>query len=193
MNTKYINTYLPIFKGFYGSIFEPNEDIELDYINELRQEKNKSEINYDNVEFDYNNYYLELSKELCYKIEDKLEDFIYKIEFSKLKSPKFYNFSNDYIECKIKPKKQAILNYIKNNNNNWNKYLKDNYTSYDGFISSYDNYASSKDWNNKNIFNKHQLCPVLDFIAKNEDITELDLLEDSEVYIQAINFDKLTK
>ena len=81
MNTKYINTYLPIFKGFYGSIFEPNEDIELDYINELRQEKNKSEINYDNVEFDYNNYYLELSKELCYKIEDKLEDFIYKIEF----------------------------------------------------------------------------------------------------------------
>ena len=187
-----INTYLPIFKGFYGSIFEPDVDNEIDYINELRQEKNKPEIDFDDVNFNYDNYYLELSKEFCFIVWNELEDFIYKIEFSELKSPKYYNYSNDYIECKIKPKKQAILNYIKNNYNNWNEYLKDNYTSYDGFISSYDNYASSEDWSNKNIFNKHQLYSVLNFIAKNEDITE-DVLLENEVYLEAKNFDQLTK
>jgi hypothetical protein len=190
---KYINSYLPIFNGFYGSIFEPNEEAELDYINELRQEKTKSKLNYDDIEFDYDNYYLELSKELCYKVWDQLDDFIYKIKFEDLKSPKFYNYSNDWIECKIKPKKKAIINYIKNNYNSWNKYLKDNYTSYDGFISSYDNYSESDDWNYKNIFKKHQLCSVLNFIAKNENITEFDLLDGVETYIEAKNFNELTK
>ncbi|QDP51821.1 MAG: hypothetical protein GOVbin212_40 [Prokaryotic dsDNA virus sp.] len=189
---KKIKTYLPIFNGFYGSIFEPNEEYEIEYINELRQKKNKPEIDFDDVDFDYHNYYLELSKEFCFIVWNELEDFIYKIEFESLKSPRFYNYSNDYIECKIKPKKQAILNYIKKNYNNWNEYLKDNYTSYDGFISSYDNYAGSEDWSNKNIFNKHQLCAVLSFIAENESITEDALLE-NEVYLQAKNFDKLTK
>ena len=30
-----IKTYLPIFKGFYGSIYEPNEENEIDYIKRL--------------------------------------------------------------------------------------------------------------------------------------------------------------
>ena len=89
-----INTYLPIFKGFYGSIFEPDVDNEIDYINELRQEKNKPEIDFDDVNFNYDNYYLELSKEFCFIVWNELEDFIYKIEFSELKSPKYYNYSN---------------------------------------------------------------------------------------------------
>ncbi len=55
---KTYKTYLPIFKGYYGSIFKPNEDSEIDYINELRTENNKPKINYDEIEFDYNKYYL---------------------------------------------------------------------------------------------------------------------------------------
>ena len=187
-----IKTYLPIFTGFYESIFEPNEDSEIDYINELRTENNKSEINYDHIDFDYNKYYLELSEDLCDKVWSELDNFIYKIEFLELKSPKFYNYSNDYIECIITPKKQAILSYIKQNYNNWRKYLKDNYTSYDGFISHYDNNPNSEDWNLDSLFKQHQLCSVLNFIAENENITEFDLL-DNEVYIQAKNFNELTK
>ena len=192
MKMNNIKSYLPIFKGYYGSIFEPYEDGEIDYINELRAEKNKPEIDYDGVEFDYDNYYLELSKELCCQVYSELDNFVNKIEFLELKSPKYYNYSNDYIECKIKPKKQAILNYIKKNYNNWSAYLKDNYTSYDGFISHYDNDPSSNDWNLDNLFKAHQLCAVLDFIAKNENITEFDLL-DNEVYLQTKNFNELTK
>ena len=73
-----IKTYLPIFKGYYGSIFDPNEDSEIDYINELRAENNKSEINYDHIDFDYNKYYLELSQDLCYKVWSELDNFINK-------------------------------------------------------------------------------------------------------------------
>lgn len=185
-----IKTYLPIFTGYYGSIFEPNEDIEIDYINELRAENNKSKINYDNIQFDYDNYYLELSKELCYKVWSELDNFIDKIEFLELKSPKFYNYSNDYIECIITPKKQAIISYIKDHYNNWCKYLKDNYTSYEGFISHYSNNPNSEDWNLDNLFKEHQLYSVLNFIAQNENITEFDLL-DHEVYINAININEL--
>ena len=189
---KSYKTYLPIFKGYYGSIYEPNEDSEIDYINELRLENNKSKINYDDIEFDYNKYYLELSEDLCDKVYFELDHFINKIEFLELKSPQFYNYSNDYIECIITPKKQVILDYIKDNYNNWCKYLKDNYTSYDGFISSYDNDPNSKDWNLDNLFKEHQLCSVLNFISENENITEFDLL-DHEVYIEAKNFNELTK
>ena len=41
---KKIETYLPLFPGFYGTIFEPYEDSEIDCINEVRKEKGLDEI-----------------------------------------------------------------------------------------------------------------------------------------------------
>ena len=32
-NNKEINTYLPVFTGFYECIYEPDETSEIDYIN----------------------------------------------------------------------------------------------------------------------------------------------------------------
>ena len=43
-NNKEINTYLPVFTGFYEGIYEPDETSEIDYINELRNEKNLKNI-----------------------------------------------------------------------------------------------------------------------------------------------------
>jgi len=169
-----IKTYLPIFTGFYNTIFDIPEDIQ------------------DIESIDYKKYENDVSNQLCEIVENELSNFIKDIEFIKVDSPKYYNYSNDTIDCIITPKKQAILSYIKQNYNNWCKYLKDNYTSYDGFISHYDNNPNSEDWNLDSLFKKHQLCSVLNFIAKNENITEFDLL-DNEVYIQAKNFNELTK
>ena len=194
-NNKEINTYLPVFTGFYEGIYEPDETSEIDYINELRNEKNLKNIDYDNCEFDYDNYYLDISSQLCDILEDELSKFVYKIEFKKIESPKFYNYSNDKIDCIIKPKKQAILNYIKKHKTEFKKYLKDNYTSYDGFISFYDNNLDSKDWNNHNIINgEHQLGSVLNFICINEGINELDLYDSlQDIYLSCTNFNELTK
>ena len=53
MNT--IKTHLPIYNGNYGTIWEdaPNEEYEVEYINELRAEKNLKPIEFDDIEFDY--------------------------------------------------------------------------------------------------------------------------------------------
>ena len=64
-NKREINTYLPVFKGFYGNIYEPDETNEIDYINELRNDKKLEPINYDDCEFDYDKYYLDISRFNC--------------------------------------------------------------------------------------------------------------------------------
>ena len=173
MNTE---TYLPVFKGFYGSIFEPDETNEIDYINAQRAEKELPEIDYDDCNFNYSRYYKDVSEYLVNEIESELSEFVNSIEFQELKSPQFYNFTNDYINVIIKPKPDAIINYIKTYKSEWEKYLLDNYKSYDGFISRYDCFPHSEDWNDYNIINgKHQLGSALNFIAENEGINELDI------------------
>ena len=195
---KYINSYLPIFSGFYGSFLDPCENYqlenEIEYINELRQEKNKKPINSDNLKIDYDNLYNDLSSELCNIVYDLLKDFIYDIKYESLESPKYYNYSNDKIKILIKPNKNKILKYITKNFENWDKYLKANFTSYDGFISFYCNNPASNDWNVKNIFKDVQLQSVLNFIAENENILENELLENG-IYISEYitNFEELIK
>ena len=189
-------TYLPVFKGFYGSIFEPDETNEIDYINELRAEKELPEIDYDDCKFNYSEYYKDVSKCLVDEIADELSEFVESIEFQQLKSPQFYNFTNDYIDVIIKPKQDAIINYIHNYKSEWKKYLMDNYKSYNGFISSYDCFPESDDWNDYNIINgKHQLGSALNFIAENEGINEIDVWDFivGNVCIECSNFDELTK
>ena len=39
-------TYLPVFTGFYGTIFEPDESSEIEGINELRESKGLKPIDY---------------------------------------------------------------------------------------------------------------------------------------------------
>ncbi len=194
-NKREINTYLPVFKGFYGNIYEPDETNEIDYINELRNDKKLEPINYDDCEFDYDKYYLDISSQLCEILEDELSEFVYKIDFKKIESPKYYNYSNDIIDCIIQPKKQAILNYIKKHKKEFDNYLKDTYTSYDGFISHYDNNSDSEDWNENNIINGiHQLGSVLNFICINEGITELDIYNGlQDLILECDNFEDLTK
>jgi hypothetical protein len=190
------DTYLPIFKGFYESIYDSANLEELQYedINEIRENNNKKPISFDDIDFDYNKYYIDVSKQLCDVIQDELSDYINIIRYKNINSPKYYNYSNDFIECEIEPKKDNILNYIKSNYNDWRKYLKDNYTSYDGFISHYDNNPKSEDWNDYNIINgKHQLYAVLNFIAENEGINELDIYDWLvDLWIDVKNYDELT-
>ena len=65
-------TFLPVFKGFYGSIFEPDETNEIDYINELRAEKELPEIDYDDCKFNYSEYYKDVSICLVNEIAGEL-------------------------------------------------------------------------------------------------------------------------
>ena len=99
-----IKTYLPCFNGYYGSIFEASsEEQEIDNINDERAKLNLPDIDYDACEWDYSEYYKDMSE----KITDTIEGFLQElypsisIKYEKTVSPKEYNFTNDSINIEL--------------------------------------------------------------------------------------------
>lgn len=166
-----VKTFLPIFTGFYGSLWE-------DYLtSDGEAEHYNLPDDFDFYKYvDYNKYFNHLSSQFCNIVEKELTGFVHSIEFEELISPKYYNFTNDSINCTIKPNTLAIRNYIFNNQEQFKQFLKDNYTSRDGFSSFHSN--NFDDWviltDNFTDLNHdtHHLGALLNFIAQNEDITE---------------------
>lgn len=200
-NTKF-ETYLPVFPGFYGTIFnsECAEENELEYINQEREAKGLEPISWDDCEFDYKDYRDRLSKACVDAIESELKSLslISEIKFQSLVSPKYYNFANDSINIEIDVNIKKLQKYISENKNALSEYINENYTSYDGFMSSYSNDIDvwSEDterftnWDT----NEHYLGSVLDFVCKNEGIDYYRLYEgcDGEpYYINATNYTDL--
>ena len=199
---KNIETYLPIFPGFYGTIFEANEEREINYINEKRAEKELRPIEYDECDFDYKSYNDSMAFNCVCYAEGQLQ-FLFpniKIEFQRVNSPHEYNFTNDEIAVSIKVSNKTlkdIKNYLINNNKEFDKYIKDRFTSRSGFISFYSN--SSEVWINE-LFNDLSdtviLGSVLDFILINEGIEEDDMYDHAQGNCSGVetkNFNELTK
>jgi hypothetical protein len=183
-NRNNIETYAPIFTGFYGSHWdEPDFYGEAEYFG---LPENFPFWDY----FNWGDYKEALSKAFCDKIEHYMSDFIERIDYESLSSPKYYNFTNDSINCTIRPKKKAIQEYIYANKPAFEKYLEDHLKSRDGFISSHS--YSFYDWeedtkkflhfDKKHDYQGFNLGFVLDFIAENEEITS-EIFYDVEVYI----------
>jgi hypothetical protein len=66
------------------------------------------------------------------------------IKCKEIYSPKFYNFGTDEIVMDVTYSKSKILQVVKKDTETFNKFLKDNYTSYDGFTSFTSN--NYNDW-----------------------------------------------
>lgn len=177
--TQKINTYLPIFSGFYNTIWNFQEENVIYNINDNREVE--GDINFEHLEIDYVKYENDVAKQLCEVIKDKLSDYIENIEFQKIYSPKTYNFSTDSIDVSIIPNIENIKKFIYAHKNEFNQYLKNKYTSYDGFISHYDNSFEAweddtQSFNDLNI-NSHALGSILDFIAHISELEEVNIYE----------------
>ena len=72
-----IPTWLPIYSGNYGTIWQdaPNEESEIDWINEQRAEKNLNPIEFDDIEFNYADFYNDLAELITDEIEGELKQF----------------------------------------------------------------------------------------------------------------------
>jgi len=197
------NTNLPAFQGYYGSIFEDTDTSgELEYINELRSENGLDELENDNdFSYDYDTYYNELNLELTSCVEDFLLDLdmVKSIDFIKLHSPKFYNFSNDVIECKIDINVKNVKKYILYNKSEFAKYLENHFKSCDGFCSFYEYdlniwIEKMKSFKNLDHIEAHA---ILNFICENESFDIVDYLYNNGIrntpYLNLSNFDELTK
>lgn len=178
MNTK---TYLPVFTGFYGTFFESDDDR---IIEDLEYQAEELKIKIDNDMFDkfwssneaskyYKDYRIEVSKTACDAIETLLKDngLIEAIEYEDLHSPKEYNFYNDSININLiysEDNLKAIEKFVTDHFVEWGQYLKDHFTSYDGFISFYDNFPGSEDWRSISDCMEHKTKAgvVLEFICQ---------------------------
>ena len=196
-----LNTNLPAFNGYYGSCFDDvDTSSELEYINGERAEKGLPELENDYlIEWDYKTYYDQLNLQLCECVEDFLTELklIKSIEFIALHSPKYYNFTNDVIECKIDVNSKNIRKYISNNLEEFTNHLIENHKSRDGFNSFYE--FDLDFWLDRmedfNTLDHIELNSILSFICENEGfILENELFNGNFDYIglYASNFEQLT-
>ena len=127
--SKAIDTWLPLFKGFYNTIWDGDA--------ELTQYCNEYNVDSDDVEVDWHRFRNDVAITLVSKMEEDLieMEFIESMAFQSIISPKYYNYNNDSINVVIVPNVDSINKYIVNNINEFDAYLKKRYTSYDGFTS----------------------------------------------------------
>lgn len=180
-NRNNIETYLPVFTGFYGSYWS-----EPDFLGEAEHFNLPEDFDF-SAFMEWDKYYEALSKYFCNCVESEMSDFIERIDFQALQSPKEYNFTNDSINCIIRPKKQAIKNYIFANEAEFRIYLEERLKSRSGFTSFYS--YDFADWqemtNNFTVFDKSKdakgfnLGFILEFIAQNEDLEEMNVFENA--------------
>ena len=194
---KKVKTFLPLFSGFYGTIFESYEENELEYINEIRKENGLEPLDYDEVEFDCEGYRKAAAYACCKFVEGELKDLglVENIVFENIYSPNYYNFGNDSINCEIWVKPEKLSEYVNENVEVFTKYLKENYSSRDGFISSHSNDFEEWKEETKNFTtfeDTHKLGAILGCVLENEDIKESYMYEfccENGVFLAAIDFE----
>lgn len=202
MKTKQIETWLPCFSGFYGTIWQADGDeaYELQHINDERANKGFAPIKWDDIKWDYDEYHLQVVKGIARRLEvDYLKPFVKDIKVERVVSPREYNFANDSANIIVTlcvANEKRILKYLSVHKDRWAQWLKDRYTSRSGFISSYPNYIDGF-MQDEPLTHKHKLGSILDFIARNEanessnEDIEMDLYSNIEKYLSAINYDEL--
>lgn len=190
-NIKIQPTWLPIFTGYYNSLFGD----EMERVGEYEAELSEGEyIEYYSELVDAGVTYKFFQENICQYFTFNKESFdeagqylceallkldhsniIKKVEYEKTVSPKYYNFSTDSINCKIEYDVKALKKYVKNNLEKFKEYIEDRYTSRSGFISSYSN--DYKHWINElDDLGEHELGSILQFvISNNDDEAELNL------------------
>jgi len=181
-------TYLPVFGGLYGNIYEDKMEVD-EAIEHINTEYNKS-IGYDDLVIDYQGANLSISKKIFNIVTGELErmNLINGSEFEKFVSPREYNFTNDSIDCTLKFSKENVDNikkYIVDNSKEWEEYLKERFTSRSGFSSFYENKPDGADWSDirECLKDKTKCGVVLDFILLNEGFDENEVYCKLEFYM----------
>ena len=196
-----VETWLPIFPGFYGTLYEPNEEMDIQYVNDEREEQGKEPLDFDDFEFDYKGYQLEICKSFTSVIEDLLFDkgLVASMVYQKVNSPREYNFANDNVDIQVTLTSDnitAIMKAVKDNWGKWGEYLKEKYTSYDGFSSFYSN--NTEDWNiRESLQDGHKLGAILQFLLLVDagEEHDLDIYDDvtQDIHLSCSNYEELIK
>jgi len=141
---KKYDTYLPLFPGFYGTMFESEEEAEIDRINSDRSDAGLEKIDDGSIEFDEDGYRRAIAAKCCNFLSKKLQELnvVQDIFFQDIISPREYNFANDSINIAVGltvKNRRAIQAYVLGHRKEFQEFLKSRYTACSGFIPSYSN------------------------------------------------------
>ena len=203
-----VNTKLPLFTGFFSGVFELYF-LELNAI-EMYNDYNDDSLVYDDsrLSFDYEAFYKAFSVEAVAAVSVKLNEILnaaaYDSEavatFEKLWQPKEYNFATDEIHTNWNISESFLdlcFDYVNANIDAFEVYLKNNFTSCDGFFSYYSNdlatwllslqpAAIEKD--------NYIFYTLIDFILKNEKLDSMWLYyEISDTGIDLYDYMQVTE
>lgn len=199
-----VETWLPVFSGFYGTIWETDhdEESELEHINESRAEKGLPAVEWDAVEWDYKGYTKAVAEGVTRYVGGTLQalGMVSGYEMQKLNSPREYNFANDSIDVAFsltEANKTTIARYLAENVDAFKGYLAGQYTPRSGFIPSYSTEVS--EWTDnleETLSHAHKLGSVFDFVLRNEEGEDFEMdihehLSGNGLTLSASNYDTL--
>lgn len=180
---KTFETYCPLFPGFYGTVFEyDNEEQDIESYNE----EYKTDYSYDDFIWDYKDYHERVAKAFVNRLETEICPLLpIKIEFQELRSPREYNFANDSINVAVTLDLKALMGLIKERKEQAEQYFKDKYTPCSGFISFHSNDVN--DWLKQSYILEnpdHRVGALLDCLCSIEiDQDDIYYWCDSEYWI----------
>ena len=88
------------------------------------------------------------------------------LTFDGMTSPKEYNYSTDRIFCTVPRGQIDKIRKDVEAHKDWSQYIKDNFTSCDGFWSNYENDCMDSDWT-KEILDECQYGTIIKFWLRN--------------------------
>lgn len=189
-NKTQIKTFLPLFNGFYNTLFENLIDDATDAVIEYYNEDNNTNLDYSNFDFDFQKLQNEISKDCVDIVSSKINELLNcKITFEDLISPKYYNYSNDSINITIEGlDKKEFMKVVFDHKETLEFFIHRDYTSCSGFTSSYSN--DFNDWIDDIYTNfencSHQIGAIINYLLPEilEYTTETLYFELSENYYQ---------
>lgn len=169
---KSVETFAPLFSGFYYSIWDGLIDDYLEYESEEQ-----------GVEYieDYSVDFEEYSKGIVKAIDQSLSSLGLDIdlEFQSLVRPREYNFETDSINVKLTLDFDKFISMVADKREEILPILKERYSNRDGFYSYYSN--DYQEWFNDLLNNfeeeQHKVGAMLEILCEIEEITTDDVIE----------------
>lgn len=165
-----IQTFLPAFKGFYGSNYESYIDNE---VNQILDDTGKDYDCFD-WQFDFEGLAKSVTELTTEYIKENLPGLILDINFVELISPKYYNYSNDKILVDIDFNLYSLLKTCKDSEELLKNNIKKDFTPSSGWLpylsSEYEDWLNTLKNPESNLKDFEVMVPcVIEYLLDTED------------------------